>query len=174
MCTKCLAKIAELIEGGIVNLETAGCKVIFPKMALIDELSAITYDTENKQLIISELPEKLIEEVEGYLESKQPQKATQESSSTDTPPHATEALKIGIANLERLIELEKKIGSAFTELTKNADSGVDVDSKSLDLVRNEDACIACRLSALDKIQQSVCESIENHIPKKYCQVIIGK
>ncbi|CAH7179197.1 hypothetical protein VCHA50P417_20457 [Vibrio chagasii] len=123
MCTKCLAKIAELIEGGIVNLETAGCKVIFPKMALIDELSAITYDAENKQLIISELPEKLIEEVEGYLESKQPKNARKRSSINNS--------------IYALYQLEEHLTQHVEKATGKADSGIAMKKEEVGKALNK-------------------------------------
>ncbi|CDU05706.1 hypothetical protein VCR14J2_390347 [Vibrio coralliirubri] len=88
MCKKCLANIAELIEGGSVTLEAVGCKVEFPKMALIKEQSAIKYDAESKQLVISDLPESLIEDIENYLESKQTKSEEQTPPPSEPEPEA--------------------------------------------------------------------------------------
>lgn len=89
MCKKCLANIQELIEGGIVTLEAVGCKVEFPKMALTKSKSAIQYNAENKQLVISDLPEELVKDIESYLESKQTKSEEQATEPTPEPEAET-------------------------------------------------------------------------------------
>ncbi|CAH7345173.1 conserved hypothetical protein [Vibrio chagasii] len=86
MCKKCLANIQELIEGGLVTLEAVGCKVEFPKMALTKSKSAIQYNAETKQLVISDLPEELVKDIESYLESKQTKSEEQPEQTAESNP----------------------------------------------------------------------------------------